>query len=273
MEKDNNLLKIISNETKNTVNNISIVTPSIYESIFSKIALEHHADLENEKELSQTILDLECSNLEKLQALVATNAVQLSQNTSRAIDAIKSKDDSILKEVLLETQLLRKEIENLKESLYRDELTNAYNRKWFHDNYTDMLNFKKDGSMVLIDLNYFKSVNDTHGHIIGDKVLVFITNQFKKLKCDVVRYGGDEFILLFSKEISKLKAFEIVNEMREDILSKKLKAHDSFFRTSFSIGVSTFKKGYSITKVTEDADQEMYRDKENIKKRITGIEI
>jgi len=204
MQMNEEVLKIISNETLDSVHDIGIVTPTIYKSIFEKNALSHNTNIENEDELTNTILNNEISTLQKMQNTTSKNAIKLSSNTSRAILAIKEKDETKLNEILHETQLLRKELEKLKEAVYKDELTHALNRKWLHDNFLidGSDKFNKNGTLAIIDLNYFKIINDTFGHIIGDKVLIFITNQLKKTKESVIRYGGDEFIILFPENIT-----------------------------------------------------------------------
>jgi len=267
------MLKIISNETKNSIGQLSVVTPSIYASIFSKFAIDHKTDIEDEKQLSQNLLIMECSNLTNLQTQASKNAMKLSQNTEKAIDAIKGKDDGILNEVLKETQDLRREIEKLKESVYKDELTNVHNRKWLHDHHLKegTESFKDAGALAIIDLNYFKIVNDTFGHIVGDKVLIFIANQLRKTKENVIRYGGDEFIIIFSNDVSVEQGLSNLNKIREEIISKKLKAKDSSFRVSFSFGIQEFKNGDNLAEVIENADKNMYEDKIQIKKRVTGI--
>ena len=274
MNNDNDL-KIISNETKDSIDQISIVTPSVYASIFSKFATEHNTEIEDENGYAQDLLRLECSTLTNLQESTSKNAQTLSNSTIKAISAIQDKDESSLKEVLKETQSLRAEIEKLKESVYKDELTHTFNRKWLHDTYLNEESgtFSSDGILSMIDLNYFKIVNDTHGHVIGDKVLIFISNELQKSGHKVVRYGGDEFIILFDKSIGEEKAVKELNSIREVILTKKLKAHNTTFRTSFSIGASSYSIGDDLAKTIERADKNMYEDKLKIKKRIPGIEI
>ena len=275
MNSDSKMLHIISNETKSSIDQLSVVTPSVYASIFSKFASSHDTQIENEQKLAQNLLETECSTLVKLQENTSTNANNLSNTTNKAINAIKEKDESKLNEVLRETQALRAEIEKLKESVYKDELTHVYNRKWLHDNYLihDSEEFKNSGILSIIDLNYFKIVNDTHGHIIGDKVLIFIANQLKKSGHKVIRYGGDEFIIMFEENVAQERASKVLNDIREYVVSKKLKAHETVFRASFSIGFRTYSQGELLSTVIEDADKDMYIDKEAIKKRITGIEI
>ncbi|QOP43856.1 GGDEF domain-containing protein [Sulfurimonas sediminis] len=273
MEENKKILEIVSNEAKNSIAQIPVVTPTIYASVFSDFAKKNNLEIEDEESLSRKILETECSRFTTLQNETSKNVQTLSENTNRAIHAIEQKDEKILNQVLQETQYLRQEIEKLKESVYKDELTHAYNRKWLHDTHLDPLGnaFVHNGTLAIIDLNYFKQVNDTYGHIIGDKVLIYLTNELKKLKIPVVRYGGDEFIILFGDSVSEEKASSLLHKIRENVLGKKLKAHNDTFRVSFSFGVTKFKKNDLLPQVIEVADKNMYNDKIEIKKRVTGI--
>ncbi len=273
MNSSNDKLKIISSQTKSSINEISVVTPSMYAAIFSKFASAHNTVLNDENELAKNLLITECTHLTNLQNQASKSAMQLSESTSKAISAIKEKDEKLLQSVLDETQKLRNEIEKLKESVYKDTLTNVQNRKWLNDYYLkdDAQNFKDDGTLAIIDLNYFKIINDTFGHIIGDKVLCYVASELKKTKYRVVRYGGDEFIIMFSKNVSAQKAKEILNNVREKILSKRLKAQQEMFQASFSFGVSEYEASQSFSEIIEKADKNMYEDKMQIKQRVTGI--
>ena len=275
MSSDDKILKIISNETKDSINQMPIVTPSIYASIFSEYAAVHNVDVDNEENLAQDLLQVQCSTLTKMQEETVKSADNLSNSTQKAITAIKDKDESSLNEVLKETEALKAEIEKLKESVYKDELTNVHNRKWLNDTYLtpDTTKLKEAGTLAIIDLNYFKIINDTHGHIVGDKVLIFIANELKKSGYSVVRYGGDEFILIFPQDINQKRAYSILNKMREVIIAKKLKAKNSIFRTSFSIGIQEYAVNADLAQTIESADKNMYEDKLEIKKRVTGIEV
>ena len=266
------ILKVISTDTINSIQDISVVTPSIYASIFSKFATEHGEVIEDEEKLSHDLISQECSNLTNLQNMTSKNVQQLSENTTKALHAIKDRDESVLKEVLKETSELRQEILKLKEAVYKDELTYVFNRKYLHDHFLNEEDtFNQNGVLAIIDLNYFKIINDTYGHIVGDKVLIFIAAQLKKLKASVIRYGGDEFIIIFKNDIDLQTATSNLNKLREAIIAKKLKSSENSFRVSFSIGADEFKKGDSLTKVIELADKKMYDDKIYIKKIVTGI--
>jgi len=275
MSVDSKIIEVISNETKDTISKMGVVTPSIYASIFTKFAQEHNQNLDDEEELSHNLLKTECNTLLKMQNSTTESANKLSLSTDKAITAIKDKDETTLNEVLKETNLLRKELEKLKEAVYKDELTLTFNRKWLHDNYLDEEkdSFTKSGTLAMIDLNYFKIINDTYGHIIGDKVLIFIANHLKMTKYDVVRYGGDEFIVIFPPEVVVSQAKELLEQLREKVSSTKLKAHKKEFITSFSLGIVSFKKGDILAEVIDNADKNMYEDKLEIKKRIKGIDV
>lgn len=266
-------MAIVSNETKKSIAPLDIVTPSIYTSIFTKFAQYHHIDLENDEKLTDDLLNEKISAFEKLQERTSNNAQALSEHADKAIDAIKQKDEAILAEVLKETKKLRQEIEKLKESLYKDELTNVYNRKWLHDTIlcTEGECMQSSGTLAIIDLNYFKLVNDSFGHIVGDKVLVYIAHLLHKTKNKVIRYGGDEFLILFSKKTSEQDAIKELNKLRETVIAKKLKTKDSQFTVSFSFGVQAYKKSEKIIDVIDKADEKMYHDKIEIKNRIKGI--
>lgn len=273
MEANEEILKIISNETIGSINAINIVTPTIYKSFFDKHASAHNANIPDEEKMTDHILDSKIQMCQVVQEKNSDNVLKLSDNTDKAITAIQEKDETTLGQVLQETRSLKQEIEKLKAAVYKDELTHVYNRKWLHDTFLNdnEETFKKNGTLAIIDLNFFKLINDTYGHIVGDKVLVFIASQLKNTKESVIRYGGDEFIIIFSGT-NQDTAFDVLSKIREKIVSKKLKANDHSFRVSFSIGTYEFEKGNKLSETIELADKNMYTDKIKIKERITGID-
>ena len=212
MQLDDKLLQIISNEVKDNIYDMDVVTPSIYKSVFSKFADLHNANIENEESITDRLLDEKISHYTYIQNKTSENAKKLGESTDKAISGIMNKNEQLLGEVLKETSELKEEIKKLKESVYKDELTHTYNRKWLHDNILDDKGecFKDSGTLAIIDLNYFKLINDTYGHNIGDKVLMFISVQLKKTKEAVVRYGGDEFIVIFCNNTAEKTATDIL---------------------------------------------------------------
>ena len=266
------ILKIITNDAKVLIDSMDIVTPSMYASIFEKLSSSHELNIEDEYTLAKNLLEKECANIKDLQARATKNVNQLNNSTNKAINAIKEQDTDLLNEALHETEELKKEVELLRKTVYKDGLTNVNNRKWLHDNILEAeKKFKISGTLAIIDLNYFKDINDTHGHIVGDKVLIYIAAQLKKSKGIVVRYGGDEFIVIFNKDTSKDIVEKRLEAIRNSVISKSLKIKGAVFKVSFSYGVQEFKKDDYLNNIIDYADKNMYRDKTQIKKIVTGI--
>lgn len=97
---------------------------------------------------------------------------------------------------------LRKELEELKRKVikleklaYTDNLTGCYNRNWFFKN----VKIEDKWHITMIDVNNLKKVNDTQGHVKGDRLLIDIVEILKDFGT-VVRYGGDEFFVLTKSE-------------------------------------------------------------------------
>jgi len=126
----------------------------------------------------------------------------------------------------------------------------------------------------MIDLDHFKVINDTNGHLCGDDALTITATTLKEFfhpfESIVARFGGDEFIVLI-----ELKKDESVQTMAENLYqtltSLSLKMNDEVVHLEFSIGVSTNKKG-QITEVGElihNADLALYTSKRNGRNQIT----
>ena len=253
--------KGITDQIKELMRSMDVVFPIHYDHLFTDVAKDLHIDLSADMSIGSDDVS------EKLVQHVG----RLSSSTNKAIDAIGAKDASRLQEVLDETKALREEIELLSSAVYEDTLTKAYNRRWIEENYLDSddKRFDKDGVIAMVDLNDFKHINDTYGHITGDKVLYFIALELRRSKADVVRYGGDEFFVIFDEEVSTVKARLRLHVIREAVINQRLNADGQTFKTSFSYGVASFMKGDDMRSIVQFADEEMYSDKARIKERLS----
>jgi diguanylate cyclase (GGDEF)-like protein len=126
------------------------------------------------------------------------------------------------------------------------------------------------GAVLLIDLDGFKYINDTHGHDAGDKVLVDVANRLRsRVRADEVvgRLGGDEFILLINNlDTDENTARMVVLQIAEQLvalLSMSIKCGDKKFSVGASIGIRIFGLDEIDTEFAiKDADKAMYRAKE-----------
>ncbi len=265
---DQKTLQEITLECKRALDRLDVVTPPLYASLFREFAMERGLkDIPDNAQSCAKIVETQISSLTQIGEKSDAHIERLDTTSKKALDAMERGDRRSLKKSIDETEALRREIEQLKESVYTDPLTKAYNRQWLDAHFLD-----KDGRitrschLAIIDLNYFKQINDTLGHVAGDKVLTYIASHLKTYHVPLVRYGGDEFLLIF-EEGSK-EAETTLNECRERLLRKKLKYQDKTFNVSFSYGITSCEANTLFYDAIESADSRMYKDKERIKKRI-----
>ena len=260
-------LKEITRICKRAIEPIEIVTPPVYGEIFESVAKEKGLDSNIPTEAVEETLREQIDKFMELNDQSSRQIDSLDASSKKALDAMQENDADKLRESISEVETLRKEIERLKSHLYRDTLTKAYNRRWLDANYlNDEGRFVRDTTLAIVDLNYFKQINDTLGHIAGDKVLQFITRHLMETGASVVRYGGDEFILFFDFDRNgEMKATKKMQLCRRELLDKKLKFGGRTFQASFSYGVADAKKGDAFTDILEIADQRLYQDKKAIK--------
>jgi len=171
-----------------------------------------------------------------------------------------------------EKRKLRKKIFDLQYDLYKDELTGCFNRKWLHQNYlSGKQTFQNSGYIVIVDLDNFKAINDTYGHIIGDDALRFISSQLmhldinKDYKRQVVRLGGDEFCILLegcNSDSCFLDISKKIKSLRDKILQKYFVTDDGcLIRVGFSYGITIFKENNLFEEAVAIADKNMYENK------------
>ena len=150
-----------------------------------------------------------------------------------------------------------KDIEDRNELLYTDSLTGVKNRAYYDQEVHDMA----CNCLVIIDVDYFKTINDTYGHQLGDEVLIQIAHALKRCirkTDDIIRYGGDEFLIAF-EDIPTKAVREVLKEMQKSIKNIKIEEHPEI-KLSISIGAA-FGKGI-VSDMFSTADGALYKSKE-----------
>ena len=119
-------------------------------------------------------------------------------------------------------------------------------------------------SLILLDVDHFKDVNDTYGHQKGDEILIAFASLLKKA-CranDIAaRYGGEEFLMILPQSNAQ-GAFKIAERVREEMMKISFTGNESNFAVTVSCGVAEFNKDYeSINKLIAAVDQALYEAK------------
>ena len=133
-------------------------------------------------------------------------------------------------------------------------------------------------SMVMLDIDHFKKVNDTYGHQAGDEILKELVRSINRsIRSDVdwvARYGGEEFLVVFP-ETDFERAEALAERLRRDISQKTIQIKEEEIRITASFGVTGFTSSHSLKEVSYEtmiglADKSLYQAKEKGRNRVIG---
>ncbi|HDZ77604.1 MAG TPA: diguanylate cyclase [Candidatus Omnitrophica bacterium] len=165
----------------------------------------------------------------------------------------------------------RRYMQRLKELTLRDPHTGLYNYRYLMDRLSAEIELCKRHyfslSLLIIDIDYFKSINDVYGHQIGDRVLLELSGFIKNLlrKSDTLtRYGGEEFVVVMP-QATKRNALNTANRIIEQVNKHIFKIGNVSIKIRVSIGISEFSRESKLTETKEifdAADKALQRAKE-----------
>ena len=163
----------------------------------------------------------------------------------------------------------------VKEASMRDSLTGVSNRRAFlergENEIARTLRHKKHLSVIMIDIDNFKSINDKMGHQYGDKVLITIAGlcrQQTRVTDEIARYGGDEFVILLP-ETSAEDAFNLAERICSDVaLTKYVTESGQICPIRISLGVTEFNGKGTLGSLLHQADQALYEAKDAGKSQV-----
>lgn len=176
-----------------------------------------------------------------------------------------------------QTQLLQKSLETARKAAEQDHLTGLPNRRSFESTFREEVGeAQRSGeslSVAFCDIDHFKTINDTHGHDAGDRVLKFVAGLLARIsgdRCHVARHGGEEFVMLFRGK-SVADAAKVVDDAREDMAGRNLvdrKTGTRMERVTFSGGVADVFSYPDPREALKAADRALYLAKEHGRNRI-----
>lgn len=162
-----------------------------------------------------------------------------------------------------QTSELQKVSESLRVKATTDTLTGVANRSAFDERMEEIGEADEDGWLVILDVDHFKSVNDTHGHVVGDALLKFVADELLSVLYSnetLSRIGGDEFAIV--APVSDEVDFAARIEVFRSLFMKKLETSDDLLiDVGVSLGASRRVRGEGKTDWMRRSDREMYADK------------
>ena len=296
-----NILLVDDTET-----NIDILIGLLGDTYEVLVALDGQSALEivNEERVDLILLDIMMPIMDGYEVCQRLKAEESTKNIPIIFITAKTDEDSIEKaydiggvdyvskpfkprELLarvknqLDIQILIKDLEESKEELKllaaTDPMTKLYNRRYFSEVSQNILEISKrdkdDISVIMLDIDKFKNINDTYGHQVGDEVIIELSNKLKELqrKSDVVcRYGGEEFIILLpNTSIDGAKM--VAQNIRVDIESIVVYLEQNKeLRFTVSLGVSQIDiiNETNIEASLKRADDAMYEAKQTGRNKV-----
>ncbi len=212
-------------------------------------------------------------DIRKIKESLKTEVSQMKQ----IIQEKQIKDSERIESLSKEVTVLRSSLEQVRDASMLDALTGSYNRMAFDEQIQKAVMrsevISSPLSLLMCDLDDFKNINDTHGHVVGDRVLKCFVMECKTMfRSDdfIARYGGEEYAVLLPG-LDLKKALKRAQSFCKILAGKQylIDVNRPNERVSFtaSIGVSELQKGDTVETFIQRADQALYKAKRTGKNR------
>lgn len=218
---------------------------------------ENHAALENPETTVKTVADLIT-----LTRTMIDKSREVEEKLRQSADEITG---------------LRTNLAEARQKAETDPLTGLPNRGSLDKRLLDVIERARGNgtplSVGIVDIDKFKVINDTHGHLVGDEVIKFVASLLQKQDRErlfVARFGGEEFVMLFENEDPVAAAAEL-NDIRERLYKLELKnttTGSKLGRLSFSAGIADLNGREGSSQILKAADTALYRAKNDGRNRV-----
>jgi diguanylate cyclase (GGDEF)-like protein len=171
-------------------------------------------------------------------------------------------------------KIIKHSLDQVENQLYFDELTSVYNRKTGMNRLNEEIaragRIGKPTCVAILDIDNFKTINDTYGHLVGDRVLRHVALQIKNSlrTCDIVaRYGGEEFLIILP-DTDEINAIMALDRVKMNIAKKPIRVGREYLNITVSIGVTEISNNEHTLSSIDKADKALYKAKKNGKNKI-----
>jgi diguanylate cyclase (GGDEF)-like protein len=223
------------------------------------------------KDLHPTLID---------KAQVSSEMVKLTHRLIDSHDVMRNFQQQLSEQVHNKTKQLKRLNKELYSIAQKDSLTQLLNRAGFNrlaiTSYRNCVRNHINMSLILIDIDHFKVINDTYGHPFGDKCIVAVAKTIQKhckRDTDIIgRYGGEEFIIMIvGGETSEHN--QRIEMIRQEIEKLKFRNGQSIVQMTVSAGLCSLSEDFSVDfeDLLQLADEQLYQSKRTGRNRISSI--
>jgi diguanylate cyclase (GGDEF)-like protein len=170
----------------------------------------------------------------------------------------------------------------LHELAFRDALTGLYNHRFFQETMDKELErskrYHRDFSLIMFDIDYFKKVNDTYGHPVGDCVLEAIARAAEQAVrgADIIaRYGGEEFAIIMP-ETDFMSATAVAERLRSNIEHLDIQVDGTTIKATVSVGYTSYRHSINVREkgaIIEMADKALYIAKQSGRNKVQAMRL
>ncbi|MGB5445784.1 MAG: GGDEF domain-containing protein, partial [Psychromonas sp.] len=202
---------------------------------------------------------------------------KLNEKVAEKTKALQELNESLERKIKERTAKIERSKVILQNVAFKDNLTDIFNRHYLFEAAESLFNraeeFNEPISLLLIDIDHFKKVNDSYGHIIGDNILkYFVGNIQNILRTDdiFVRYGGEEFIVLLPK-VNIDESLIVAEKLRRSVEHNAYRKNELNIPITISIGVSQYQHNETLENLISRADLGLYRAKQSGRNQVQKI--
>ncbi|HEY5716279.1 MAG TPA: GGDEF domain-containing protein, partial [Psychromonas sp.] len=176
------------------------------------------------------------------------------------------------------THKIERSKEILQNVAFKDNLTDIFNRHYLFERSVSLFNrsreFNEPLSLLLIDIDHFKKINDNYGHLVGDNILKYFVATIQKiLRADdlFVRYGGEEFVVLLPK-VNIDESLIVAEKLRLSVEQNSYQQKGVNISITISIGGSQYHHDETLEKLISRADLALYSAKANGRNQVQKMD-
>ncbi len=259
--------QIILNVKEDDIDNVGYAE-SLFHNAYKEIAKKSLSSYDN---TNKSIKKLARMHEETLSKCIDEH-IDLPSITSKFNDIQLQMNNEVNKANSVITKLTL-QVKALEEKTNLDALTKVFNRRALSSYLNDACSNEKSSynfHVLVLDIDDFKLINDTYGHVAGDKVLIFIANILRKTLREgdkIFRYGGEEFVIILNR-VNDLQCKNTSNRLLAIIRENKLIYKGETLKVTMSIGATKFVQGDTPDALIARADSALYRAKRNGKNQL-----